>query len=65
MRRSVVSALPVGKMTEEILHAHAGAINAGIPGSRRDIPPGAGHLIPLEQPERFNRVVLGLLLTSP
>ena len=43
------------------VHAHAGAINAGIPGSTRDIIPGSGHLIPLEQPELFNRAVLEFL----
>ena len=43
------------------VHAHAGAINAGIRGSRREIIPHSGHLIPLEQPEVFNRVVLEFL----
>jgi len=43
------------------VHAHAGAINAGISGSQRIIIPDAGHLIPLEQPELFNEAVTGFL----
>jgi 3-oxoadipate enol-lactonase len=43
------------------VHAHAGAINAGIPGSRRDVIPKAGHLIPIEQPELFNKAVSDFL----
>jgi pimeloyl-ACP methyl ester carboxylesterase len=43
------------------VHAHAGAIHAGIRGSRREIISDSGHLIPLEQPEAFNRVVLEFL----
>jgi 3-oxoadipate enol-lactonase len=43
------------------VQAHAGAINAGIPGSKRDVVPNAGHLIPLEQPELFNRLVRDFL----
>jgi len=45
------------------VHAHAGAINAGIPGSLRDIIPGAAHLVPIEQPGRLNRVVADFLFT--
>lgn len=43
------------------VQAHAGAINAGIPGSGRVVVPKAGHLIPLEQPEHFNRLVKDFL----
>ena len=57
--------VPVLIMTGEYdipdVHAHAGAINAGIPGSRRIIISDAGHLIPLEQPELFNEAVTGFL----
>ena len=57
--------IPVLIMTGEYdmpdVHAHAGAINAGIPGSRRIIITDAGHLIPLEQPELFNEAVTGFL----
>jgi pimeloyl-ACP methyl ester carboxylesterase len=40
------------------VHAHAGAINAGILQSRRLIVPGSGHLIPLEKPVLFNERVM-------
>lgn len=43
------------------VHAHAGALNAGIPNSRRIIIPGSGHLIPIEQPDLFNKTVLDFL----
>ncbi|HVP12680.1 MAG TPA: alpha/beta fold hydrolase [Phycisphaerae bacterium] len=39
------------------IHAHAGAIEAGIPGSQRAVIANAGHLAYLEQPEAFNEVV--------
>jgi pimeloyl-ACP methyl ester carboxylesterase len=40
------------------VHAHAGAIEAGIGGSRRMIISDAGHLMYLEKPEDFSRVVI-------
>jgi 3-oxoadipate enol-lactonase len=39
------------------VHAHAGAINAGILNSKRIIIPQSGHLVPMEQPELFNETV--------
>jgi len=44
----------VGEFDIPDVHAHAGAINAGIEHSSRDIVPESGHLIPMEQPSRFN-----------
>jgi 3-oxoadipate enol-lactonase len=52
----------VGEHDIPDVHAHAGAIEAGIRGSRRVIIPGAGHLIPLEHPDLFNAEVLRFLL---
>lgn len=43
------------------VHAHAGALEAGIQGSRRVVIPGAGHLIHLEKPDLFNETVLTFL----
>lgn len=43
------------------VHAHAGALEAGIQGSRRVVIPGAGHLIHLEKPDLFNETVLAFL----
>jgi 3-oxoadipate enol-lactonase len=43
------------------VHAHAGAIQAGIAGSRRVVVRDAGHLVHMEQPAEFNRLVLSFL----
>jgi pimeloyl-ACP methyl ester carboxylesterase len=43
------------------VHAHAGAIEAGIPRSRRVVVPGTGHLMYLEKPEEFAKIVLGFI----
>src|SRR5229473_2211432 len=40
------------------VHAHAGAIEAGIAGSKRVVISEAGHLMYLEKPEEFSRVVI-------
>lgn len=47
----------VGEFDIPDVHAHAGVIQAGIANSKRDIIPKSGHLIPIEQPERFNDAV--------
>lgn len=41
--------------------AHARQLAAGLPRARLQILPGAGHMANLEQPERFNRVLLEFL----
>jgi 3-oxoadipate enol-lactonase len=41
----------VGEFDISDVHAHAGAIEEGIPGAERDIIINAGHLIQLEQPD--------------
>jgi 3-oxoadipate enol-lactonase len=43
------------------VHAHAGAIQAGIAGSKRVVVRDAGHLVHMEQPDEFNRLVLEFL----
>jgi 3-oxoadipate enol-lactonase len=40
------------------VHAHAGAIEAGIAGSKRVIISDAGHLMYLEKPEEFSRAAM-------
>jgi pimeloyl-ACP methyl ester carboxylesterase len=47
------------------VHAHAGAIQAGIPGARRVVIRSAGHLVHMERPEEFNRLVLEFLGGPP
>jgi len=44
------------------VHAHCGAIEAAIPGARRLILPGSGHLPHFEVPGEFNTAVLGFLI---
>jgi 3-oxoadipate enol-lactonase len=51
----------VGEYDIPDVHAHAGAINAGIQNSKREIIPKSGHLIPVEQPGLFNEAVLNFL----
>jgi len=43
----------VGEFDIPDVHAHCGAIEAGIPGAQRDIAKGDGHLIQLEDPQAF------------
>jgi pimeloyl-ACP methyl ester carboxylesterase len=47
------------------VHAHGGAIQAGIAGSRRVVVRNAGHLVHMEQPDEFNRLALEFLAASP
>lgn len=43
------------------VHAHAGALAAGIDRARRVVVAGAGHLVQMEAPELFNETVLGFV----
>ena len=43
------------------VHAHSGAIEAGIVGAKRLVVSDAGHLIYFEQPETFNRLLAEFL----
>jgi pimeloyl-ACP methyl ester carboxylesterase len=47
------------------VHAHGGAIQAGIAGARRVVVRSAGHLVHMEQPEEFNRLALEFLTAPP
>ena len=51
----------VGEFDIPDVHSHAGVIEFGIPGAKREIILKSGHLIPLEQPEVFNATVLRFL----
>jgi 3-oxoadipate enol-lactonase len=46
------------------VHAHAGVMEAGIPNSRRVIVEDAGHLMYLEKPEEFTRIVIAFIKTN-
>ena len=43
------------------VHAHGGALEAGVRGAKRVLVDGAGHLVHLEQPAAFNALVLDFL----
>lgn len=42
-------------------HGIASALEAGIPGARKVVMPGVGHMANLEAPERFNRLLVEFL----
>jgi 3-oxoadipate enol-lactonase len=46
------------------VHAHAGAIEAGIPNAQRIVIPGTGHIMYLEKPETFARTVIEFISTN-
>ncbi len=58
---SVPTLIAVGEHDIPDVHAHAGAIQAGIRRSERVVLSDSGHLPSLEVPEAFNRVVLDFL----
>ena len=43
------------------VHAHAGAIEAGIPGSKRVVITETGHMMYLEKPAEFSRTVINFI----
>jgi len=48
----------VGDVDIPDVHAHAGVLEAGIPNSRRIVVENTGHLMYLEKPEEFSRLVI-------
>jgi 3-oxoadipate enol-lactonase len=57
----VPTLLVVGESDIPDVHAHVGAIQAGIAGSKRVVLNHSGHLPHVEVPDAFNEVVLGFL----
>ena len=53
--------LVVGDADIPDVHAHAGAIEAGIPRARRVVIHDVGHLMYLEKPAEFSRIVIEFL----
>lgn len=51
----------VGEADIADVHAHAGAIDAGIPVAQRMVMRGAGHLVAIEKPEELNQAVRAFL----
>jgi pimeloyl-ACP methyl ester carboxylesterase len=57
----VPTLLVVGDADIPDVHAHSGAIEAGIPRARRVVIEGVGHIMYLEKPAEFSRVVVGFI----
>jgi pimeloyl-ACP methyl ester carboxylesterase len=57
--------LVVGESDIPDVHAHVGAIEAGIPGSQRIVIPRSGHLVHFEKPKEFNHSVSEFLTSLP
>jgi len=53
--------LIVGSRDEEVIRRIADTLVARLPNVRREIIPGAGHAPNLQEPERFNRLVIDFL----
>jgi pimeloyl-ACP methyl ester carboxylesterase len=53
--------LLVGEADIPDVHAHAGAIEAGVPRARRVVISGTGHLMYLEKPAEFSQIVIEFL----
>ena len=51
----------VGEYDEIVTLAMADKLEKEIPGARKMVFPGAAHMLPMEQSERFNEVVLNFL----
>ncbi|MFC1724449.1 alpha/beta fold hydrolase [candidate division KSB1 bacterium] len=60
----VPTLIVVGEYDIPDVHAHAGAIEAGIKNSERVVVKNSAHLVPLEKPEVFNRLALSFLKSS-
>lgn len=58
---SVPTLVVVGDADIPDVHAHAGAIEAGIPRARRVVLKDVGHLMYLENPAEFSRLVIGFI----
>jgi pimeloyl-ACP methyl ester carboxylesterase len=57
----VPTLIVVGELAIPDVHAASGALEAGIPGARRIVPPGRGHPPHLAVPDAFDRTVHELL----
>jgi len=58
---AVPTVIVVGEFDIPDVHAHCGAIEAGIPHATRLVFSHSGHLVHFEQPEAFNQIALEFL----
>jgi pimeloyl-ACP methyl ester carboxylesterase len=61
----VPTRLLVGEADIPDVHAHAGAIELGVWGARREVVPGAGHLPQLEQPSPVGDRIAAFVAATP
>jgi 3-oxoadipate enol-lactonase len=62
---TVPTLIIVGEHDIPDVHAHAGALEAGVRGARRQVLTDSGHLPQLEVPNAFNRSVRDFVATLP
>jgi len=60
----VPTLIVVGEGDIPDVHAHAGAIEAGISGARREVISQAGHLVPLEKPQEVTDLIRSFVFES-
>jgi pimeloyl-ACP methyl ester carboxylesterase len=60
----VPALMVVGESDMPDVHAHCGAIQAGVPDSQRIVVRGASHFVHLELPDEFNQLVARFLAES-
>ena len=58
---SIPTLVLVGDADIPDVHAHAGAIEGGIPRARRVVVKDVGHIMYLEKPAEFSRLVIGFI----
>lgn len=61
----VPTLIVTGEVDMPDVHAHAGALEALIPGAKRMVMPGGGHFIYLERPDAFVDVVEAFVAAEP
>jgi 3-oxoadipate enol-lactonase len=61
---AVPTLVVVGEHEVSDMFAIADRLEAGIPGARKVIVPGTAHLLPLEQPDELNRLLLEFLAAA-
>jgi pimeloyl-ACP methyl ester carboxylesterase len=64
LARAVPTLIVWGDQDRVIPVSHAHTAHESMPGSRLEILEGAGHFLPFEQPDWFNRVLLDWLATT-
>ena len=64
LAKAVPTLIVWGDQDRVIPVSHGHSAHEAMPGSRLEILPGAGHFLPFEQPDWFNRTLLDFLTTT-